>query len=78
MFIFFLIYLSLINYYLKKNEIFIDKASIIESHKLLLNTKDDKIPLSGFFYFVPIIFIILFNDNFLRAIFTDISLCIFK
>jgi len=69
LFIFFLIYLSLINYYLKKNEIFIDKASITERHKLLLNIKDDKIPLSGFFYFVPIIFVILFNDNLITFFF---------
>ena len=76
LFIFFLIYLSLINYYLKKKEIFIDKASITERHKLLLNTKNDKIPLSGFFYFVPIIFIILFNDNFITFLFCFAFFCV--
>jgi UDP-N-acetylmuramyl pentapeptide phosphotransferase/UDP-N-acetylglucosamine-1-phosphate transferase len=69
LFFFFLTYLSLINYYLKKNEIFIDRASITERHKLLLNIKDDKIPLSGFFYFVPIIFVILSNDNLITFFF---------
>ena len=46
LFTIFFAYLFLINFYLKKNEIFLDKASVSENHKLLLNKKGDKIPYS--------------------------------
>ena len=65
LFTIFFAYLFLINFFLKKNEIFLDTASVSENHKLLLNKKGDKIPLSGFFYFIPVVFLILFNDNFI-------------
>ena len=68
LFTIFFAYLFLINFYLKKNEIFLDTASVSENHKLLLNKKGDKIPLSGFFYFIPVVFLILFNDNFITLL----------
>jgi len=59
----FFIYLVLINFYLKKYELFIDNASLAENHKLLLNKKGDKIPLSGFFYFIPIVCVVLYSKD---------------
>ena len=65
LFVFSFAYLALINFYLIKNEILIDKASVNETHKLLLNKKRDKIPLSGLLYFLPVVFLILFKDDFI-------------
>ena len=59
----FFAYIYLINYFLKKNHIFIDRPSKTESHKWLLTKKNDEVPLSGFFYFIPIVFIVLFNSD---------------
>ena len=63
LFVIFFIYLVLINFYLKKYELFIDNASLAENHKLLLNKKGDKIPLSGFFYFIPIVCVVLYSKD---------------
>ena len=63
LFVIFFIYLVLINFYLKKYELFIDNASLVENHKLLLNKKGDKIPLSGFFYFIPIVCVVLYSKD---------------
>ena len=41
----------------------IDKITDNENHKILLNTKK-KVPLSGFLYFLPIIFFLNFENFF--------------
>jgi len=56
-------YIYLINFFSKKYDIFLDRPSVTEKHKLLLTKKNDQIPLSGFFYFIPPIFIILFKAD---------------
>ena len=56
-------YIYLINFFSKKYDIFIDKPSQTERHKLLLTQKNEKIPLSGFFYFIPPVFIFLFKAD---------------
>ena len=54
--IFFFLILSitliLINYFFLKNKILIDKSiNYQDSHKKLVNTKNNKVPLSGGFFF---------------------------
>ena len=58
-------YLYLINFFSKKYDVFIDKPSQLEKHKLLLTQKNDQTPLSGFFYFIPFVFIILIEADLL-------------
>ena len=69
LFVIFFSYLVFINFFLKKYEILTDRVSVTENHKLLLNKKGDIIPLSGFFYFIPVVFLILFNDSFITLLF---------
>tara|TARA_B110000259_G_C14022125_1_gene403407 strand:+ start:1220 stop:2251 length:1032 start_codon:yes stop_codon:yes gene_type:complete len=61
-------YIYLINFFSKKYDIFIDKSSVTEKHKLLLTQKNDQTPLSGFFYFIPLVFIILFKEDLITFI----------
>ncbi len=67
------LFLSFLNILLKKYNFSIDKTSSHEQHKLLLQFNDN-IPLSGSFYFLPIIFIFnyFYNLNFIY-----ICLCFF-
>ena len=53
------IFLFLFNFFQKKKNFLIDKITDNENHKILLNTKK-KVPLSGFLYFLPIIFFFKF------------------
>jgi UDP-N-acetylmuramyl pentapeptide phosphotransferase/UDP-N-acetylglucosamine-1-phosphate transferase len=63
-----IIYLFGINYILRKFDISLDKTSKNEKHKLLLR-KDNSTPLSGTFYFLPII-LILFHELDIEVLFT--------
>ena len=53
-------YLLLINFFLKKFNFSLDKESVNENHKSLLR-KDNSTPLSGTFYFLPIILLLFYN-----------------
>ncbi len=59
-FVFFIFYLSIINFSLKKFDISLDKELKNEKHKFLLR-KDSSTPLSGTFYFLPIILLLFYN-----------------
>lgn len=59
-FIFLCISLSLINFFLRKFNLSLDRETAEEKHKSLLR-KDNSTPLSGTFYFLPIV-IILFSN----------------
>ena len=59
-FAFFVFYLLVINFSLKKLNISLDKELKNEKHKLLLR-KDSSTPLSGTFYFLPIILLLFHN-----------------
>ena len=56
------IYLFFLNTFLKKNNFCLDKASNYEKHKILLEL-NDKTPLSGSFFFLPIVFFISYQIN---------------
>ena len=49
------IFLFLVNLIQKKQNFLLDKISVKEKHKVLLITRN-KIPLSGIFYFLPVIY----------------------
>jgi UDP-N-acetylmuramyl pentapeptide phosphotransferase/UDP-N-acetylglucosamine-1-phosphate transferase len=55
-----ILYLFLINLILKKIDLSLDKQSVNEKHKSLLR-KDNSTPLSGTFYFLPIILVLFYN-----------------
>ncbi len=55
-----ILYLFLINSILKKFDLSLDKQSVNEKHKSLLR-KDNSTPLSGTFYFLPIIIVLFYN-----------------
>ena len=59
-FVFFAFYLSIVNFSLKKFNISLDKELKNEKHKFLLR-KDSSTPLSGTFYFLPIILLFFHN-----------------
>ena len=77
------IYLFFLNTFLKKNNFCLDKASNYEKHKILLKL-NDKIPLSGSFFFLPIVFFISYQINvifsllcflfFLIGLFSDLKI----
>ena len=54
------IYLSIINFFLKKIDFSLDKESVNEKHKSLLRTNNFT-PLSGTFYFLPIILVLFYK-----------------
>ena len=62
----FLAYLNLLNFILKKYNFCLDKVTTKESHKYLLNS-NNKIPLSGGLYILPVIYF-LFYDQYLTVI----------
>jgi len=59
-FIFLCISLFLINFFLRKFNLSLDRETAEEKHKSLLR-KDNSTPLSGTFYFLPIVIILLSN-----------------
>lgn len=59
-FTFFVFYLFLTNFLLKKFNFSLDKEAKDENHKSLLR-KDNSTPLSGTFYFLPIILLLFYN-----------------
>ena len=63
--------LGLINYLFLKNKILIDKSiNDHDSHKILVNIKNYKVPLSGgLFFLIALSFLILFSDPILFFIF---------
>ena len=63
-FTFFILYLLSINFLLKKFNISLDKEATHEKHKSLLR-KGNTTPLSGSFYFFPIILIFIQDLNIL-------------
>ena len=64
----FVFFLYLINFYLKKFNFCLDKISNKESHKLLLSL-NKLVPLSGSFYFFPIIFFLFYQFDLITSIF---------
>ncbi len=62
-----LIYLYLINFFQKKYNFCLDTPSSKERHKILLKL-DNKVPVSGSFYFFPILFLTSFELNLTFAI----------
>lgn len=69
--IFFIIYLLTINFFLKKFEISLDKVSSKETHKALLR-ENDYTPLSGAFYFLPIILFLFYNSDINLVVFCSL------
>ena len=67
--IFFIFFLYLINFFLKKFNISLDRVLESENHKLLLRS-DNSIPLSGTYYFLPIIFFLFYKLDFFAVIFS--------
>lgn len=65
------LYLITINFFLKKFKFSLDIQTTSESHKSLLRN-NDLTPLSGSFYFLPIIIIIFFNFDFTLVIFCSL------
>ena len=57
---FFTFYLFFINFFLKKFNFSLDKEASNEKHKFLLR-QDNTTPLSGTFYFLPIILIVFYT-----------------
>ena len=65
------IYLITINFFFKKFKFNLDIQATSESHKSLLRN-NELIPLSGTFYFLPIIMIFFFNFDFILVIFCSL------
>ena len=59
-FFFLFFFLLAINYLLKKFDLSLDRQTVNEKHKTLLR-EDGAIPLSGTFYFLPIILTLFYN-----------------
>tara|TARA_A100001015_G_scaffold246441_1_gene282858 strand:- start:2224 stop:3252 length:1029 start_codon:yes stop_codon:yes gene_type:complete len=57
------LFLSSLVYFQKKFNFCLDKATDAEKHKNLLQL-DNKVPLTGGFYFLPFIFFLIYQDNF--------------
>ena len=68
---FLIIYLLFINYFLKKFKVCLDKEAVNEKHKSLLS-KGNLIPLSGTFYFLPIILLIFYYSDTTLIIFCSL------
>lgn len=62
-FFFLIIYLVAINFLLKKFKFSLDKETKNEKHKSLVN-KLNNVPLSGTFFFAPIIFYLIYDQNY--------------
>ncbi len=62
-----IIYLLLLNTLQKKNNFCLDKVSNSEKHKILLEL-DGKTPLSGSFFFLPIVILLSYQINFIFSI----------
>ena len=72
LFILFLIFfLSFINFFLKKFNLSMDKVSNNENHKTLLRP-NNLTPLSGTYYFLPIIFVLFYQSDFFIIIFCSL------
>ena len=56
-------YLLIINYYLRKFNVSLDKVTKNENHKSLLRL-DNSTPLSGTFYFLPVVLILFYKLEF--------------
>ena len=69
------IFLFLINLIQKKQNFLLDKISINEKHKVLLITRN-KIPLSGIFYFLPVISSLTFSYNIYLSFICGLIFCI--
>lgn len=69
------IFLLILNYFLIKNNIFIDRISFKEKHKKLLSLNNE-VPLSGGLYFFPFIFILYYPDNYLFLIICGLFICL--
>ena len=70
-----LISLLILNYFLIKNNIFIDRISFKEKHKKLLSLNNE-VPLSGGLYFFPFIFILYYPNNYLFLIICGLFICL--
>jgi len=69
------IFLLILNYFLIKNNIFIDRISFKEKHKKLLSLNNE-VPLSGGLYFFPFIFILYYPKNYLFLIICGLFICL--
>ena len=69
--IFLSIFLFFINFFLKKFNLSLDKMSTGENHKTLLRL-DNFTPLSGTYYYLPIIFILYYQLEFIVFIFCSL------
>ena len=56
------LFLFFVNLIQKKYNFLLDKIGVNEQHKVLLIT-ENKIPLSGIFYFLPVISTLTFSYN---------------
>ena len=61
--LFLAIFLFIINIILKKFNISLDKISVGEQHKSLLRSNEST-PLSGTYFFLPIVFFFIFSIRF--------------
>ena len=68
-----LVCLLSINYVLLRTDFCLDKATVNEKHKLLLSSNRQKIPISGFIFFLPCVLYFLKNEN----IYFLLTICIF-
>ena len=70
-----LIFLFILNYFLKKKKFLIDKISIKENHKKLLSL-DNNVPLSGSFLFFSFHIFLFYQTNNLFLIICGLFFCI--
>ena len=57
------IYLLSINYLSLRTDFCLDKVTVNEKHKLLLSSNRQKVPLSGFLFFLPCVLYFFKNEN---------------
>lgn len=68
---FLIIFLFIINIILKKFDISLDKISVVEKHKSLLRS-DNSTPLSGTYFFLPIVFFLFYQIDLIAVIFCSL------
>ncbi len=69
------LFLFFVNLIQKKYNFLLDKIGVNEQHKVLLIT-ENKIPLSGIFYFLPVISTLTFSHNIYLSFFCGLFFCI--
>ena len=69
--LFLIVFLFSINFFLKKSNISLDKISVGEQHKSLLRSSDST-PLSGTYFFLPIVLFLFFQIELITVIFCSL------